>query len=754
MNWFYSFIVFQFTILLLHGRPETSTISTMTTASEHHHLSSVQSIVQNSENGPSSPSALPSAIVSAGSTKKPPSTTPLLTTRRVLSTVAQLKKVSPTRKAAKLSETTISASTAGSAQDSTAKTTRYYDKSNRTHTIMHANQMNITAKYQNNTSNNPQSLSSKNRTISKLRELRQQYVNGLNRQYLGNVYNVAPYLTQLMTTPKSIHTFLSSAPQQTYYIVHPDDIVNFNPQQSNLNLGNIGSLGNILGVGNPINTNLVSSLSASESYQLPRPPPLTVNIPYHEFPAQSSQSLPSLPPPLFHSANITKLYSIIGSSTPDPYNNFQEIQLNPSSFGQKIVKFSVTTHRPYKSNNQYGNGQNKRKPINNTNKNQDQFNQYNGNSNQIDNNQNDVNRISIVYNESSQFFQANKNQSNSNELSSQNKPKECLVTPNAGIGQTESVCNSNDLKITIKFDGSIANATEKNAVKSKPKKKKTVIMTRPVTPAPFYDTQSYESDEGSDESNELSGIFEPLQNVFGFMESSSSVERKPSSLERKPGHKDGEVVNKYQTVILQTPAPPKEKDHKSKFHKLFAILTMMSVLTPIGFALWTLVLSPILVITIGGVALGVVLYPFLAISKKQQMHHYSEERSPRIVLHKRPRPIYTKPINLMPIKIQKVIPKQPEHPEPLGPGHVIAKWTATERRNENHTFENPPKFTNNQRRRPQQQQQQPQRIIPIRLRKLHVRSKRRARDNEFKQWLLVQNNFNIRIMTPNHDYDY
>lgn len=804
MNWFFSVIVFQFTILLLHGRPETST-STATTSPErftakiehYDHPSSVPSFVQASGNEPSSPSpspsslpvvSFPSAISSSESTKKQQLSTtaaistPLLTTKRILSTMAQVKKVPPTKKLSKIPETTVSTtSTTAAALDSTAKTTRYYDRYNRTDTnIWHANQNSRIPKHHiNSTTNN-------NNTVSNLRELRQQYVNDLNRQYLGNVYNINPYLTHLLTTPKSIDRFVASAPQQTYFIVHPDDMANFDQFQSNIQLENVGDLGPILNVGNPINTNLVNTFSASESYQLPRPPPLVVN---NNLPSKLS---PPKSPPLFHSTNITKLYSIIGSSTPDPYNNFQEVPLEPSLYGQQVVKFSVNSQRPYKPNgNRYGNGQNKRKPIYHTNnKNHENF---TPNLYQVGSNPNGINKISIVYNESSQLYNTNKNENRppaddlkanvKNETLHQNTPKECLVTPNTGNSQTENVCNSNDLKIIIKFDGGsiLANATtEKNAVKPKPKKKnkrKPVIMTTTTTAAPppppaaaqFYDSLSYESNEISEESNELSGFFEPIQNVFGFAESSSSLERRPLHGHRPQhghGNKDknkhkhkqsGEVVNKYQTIILQTPPPPHHttdsasssssfpvlsmKNHKKMLYKLFAILSMMAILKPLGFGLWTLILSPLLVITIGGVALGVILYPFLAIAKQQQIH-YATARSPRIVIHKHPRPIKPKLILKRPQR-----PQRPNKLGKLGPGYVYAKWTEPARRRidftrQAHTISH--KFN-------RRQQQPIKRIIPIRHRNFQARPRRHARDTEFQQWLLIQNNFNIRIMSPFHD---
>lgn len=729
------------------------------------HPSSVSAIITSLGNEPS---------LSTGSAdlKKHLATTiavspPAQVTKRVLSTTAQIKKVEPTKKVTNSPQSHSFSPAAAAALDAIAKTTRYHDVDTHTH-IMHAKHKNAKHFAQNSNQTSPSSTSqpiNRNNTAH-LRKLKQQYVNGLNRQYLGNVYSYNPFLAQTLTTPKSIHTLVASAPQQTYYIVNPDDITSFDPIQSNINLANFGhlanteTLGSVLNVPHPFNTNLVGTLSTSETFdlpQLPRPPPLTVNIPYHEFPT------PTHTPTLINTANITKLYSIIGSSTPDPYTNYEEVQTKPSLIRKKVVKFSVTTHRPYKygnnfnnnNSNKHGNGQHKHKHNNyhnNNNKRPDYFDNGSGS----DNHQNSVNKISIVYNESSQFL--NENTQNYqyqnqpiNELNAKNKsniqttPKECLVTPSLGNATNENICNSNDLKIIIKFDGnSILNTTDKNAVKAKPKKKKIVATTTTTTPIPYYDSLSYESDETKEESSELGSFLEPIQNIFGFFPS----ERKPGKKgnKNKEGHKkkSGEVVNKYQTIILQTPAPPAEKphkDHKSLFYKFLALLPILAILKPLGFGLWTLVLSPLLVIAIGGIALGVVLYPFMVISRKQI--HYASGRSPRIVIHKHPRPMYKKPINNMPVF------KKPPQPSPLGPGYLLARWKESERRKS----VLPPHLNINTRKTFHNNRQQ-KRIIPIRLRKLQQRAKRRARDTEFQQWLLIQNNFNIRIMSPNHDYDY
>lgn len=756
MNWLFSLMVFQYTILLLHGRPDiSSTLAPEKITLEMEHPSSVPAVITSLgiETSPGMTNTEIKKHLSTTLAVSPPSQT----TKRMLSTV---KKIDPTKKATNKPEL-VTFSTAIPSMEAIIKTTRYQDVDNRTKENMHAKQFTANHSKRNNNKSHVQPTSLYNTTH--LRNLKQQYVNRLNRQYLGNIYNYNPYLAQVMTTPKAFQAIVAPPPQQTYFIVNSDDIGALDAIQTNGNLGNfvnVGNLGHIFNVDNPLNANFQSSLTASDTYQqVPRPPPLTVNIPYHEFPTPS-------PPLLYNSANITKLYSIIGSSTPDPYNNYEQVQTKPSLVRKKVVKFSVTTHRPYKHNNKNGNGHYSNKYSNkpHNNHNTDEFNQSNENhhhsgSEQFNSNESNVNKISIVYNESSQLYHTHNNDNNKhviniggngskfkNESLSQSTPKECLVTSNT---QNENVCNSNDLKITIKIDGNnLNNATNKNEVIAKQKKKKLTTTTTTTTSVPFYDDLSYESDETKEESDELSSFLEPIQNLFGFFTPASrSRRRQRKGQNNKGGHKDksGEIVNKYQTIILQTPEPPKKdhskKDVKSLIYKVLALLPIFAILKPLGFGIWTLALSPLLVVVIGGVALGVILYPFLAISRKQ-IYYASANRSPKIVIHKHPRPIHSKPI-------YNPVQSKPSNPTYGDPSYTVAKWNAPERRRysiiPNSNSHSRKMFYNNR---------QQNRMIPIHLRKLQERSKRRARDTQFQQWLLIQNNFNIRIMSPNQDYDY
>ncbi|XP_031638578.1 uncharacterized protein LOC116350783 [Contarinia nasturtii] len=133
MNWICSLIVFQYTILLLQGRPETSTSSMPEKITlEMEHPSSVSEILTTLESG------LPSEIVSAD-TKKHLSanvaiSTPSQTTKRVMSTT-QSRKNEPIKKATKAPELVISSSsstisTASSDMDFIAKTTRLIEELN------------------------------------------------------------------------------------------------------------------------------------------------------------------------------------------------------------------------------------------------------------------------------------------------------------------------------------------------------------------------------------------------------------------------------------------------------------------------------------------------------------------------------------------------------------------------------------------------------------------------------------------------
>lgn len=780
MNWIGYLIVFQYTILLLQARPETSTSSSSSEkiTLEMEHPASVSAIITTLEN------SVPAEFTGA-ELKKHLSAAVGIPEQPInrASPGPQIKKNDPTKKTTKTPELDT-LSTIPSDMELISKTTRYNNVDNHTHNMVHAKYLTANnvfeelnyAKSHLPLLNNP----------SILKQLRQQEINRINQQYLTNVYTYNPYLTQLLTTPKTVQTFFATAPvqtpipvsvpvsQATYYLVNPDEIGTLDTIQTNEQFLNIE---------NTFNPHYVST----DTYQVPRPP--TVNIPYHEFPSTA-------PPLLLESSNITKLYSIIGSSTPDPFVDFHSSATKPSR--RKVVKFSVTTHRSVKySSNKYGSHhQNHKKKNSNKNQNnhkyhnlenqenhiysQSNFHTHNTNSNKFPNKQTVGNQISVVYNESSQIINntplTNSINLNTTELNNEKNntipettTKECLVTKKSENPQFENVCSSNDLKIIIKFDGTtVPNATDRSVIESKPKKIKTTTsapVTEDSSDESDYDSLDYESNDlddynDDDESEEL-GFLSPIRDLLGLGRAPAGNRRRRQRIrqrrrrqrkrkrgkrkkfkdkdKKKHGNKGddpNEIINKYQTIILQSPPPPttttaepeKHKFHlsKSSFYKLLALIPILSIAKPILFGIWTVVLSPILVITIGGIALGVILYPFLAISRKQ-IYYASTRRSPRIVVHRHP--------------TTRFASKAPSS------GIRIAKWRSNERRRV-HAPRNPM-----QRRKMFNNNFHQKRTIPIRYTNLQ-RSGRRTRDTEFQQWLMIQNNFNIRIMSPEHDFDY
>lgn len=721
MNWIYSLIVLQCTILLLHARPETSSLSPVATVG----MESSQPAIQTSQSVTSSVeiAETPASKMHLTTNVAAPSTKRLLVT-------SQVKKVEPIIKKVTKAPELVTFSTVS--VDADSKTTRYHHVDNHTNDTLHANQ--LTVHNAGNYNNYTNSIALLNNT-----SLVRTPINGSSRQYLGNVYTYNPYYSQALTTPKSVETILSSQP--SYFVVNNNEIGA---------ISTIETGGNIYNVEHALGPHVINA----ETYQVPRP--LTVNIPYHQFPTAS-------PPLLHNAANITKLYSIIGSSTPDPYTNYHALQT--PQVKRKVVKISVTTHRTI--NKSTGNQQKQKNP--------NKYNKYpNHNDNKFSeiahftDSKGNLNKISIFYNESNHYFTIDDNKKpnkskdkhkhptdvdklavNKNETKNHTSSKnECVITPNA---QGESVCNSNDLKIIIKFDG--GNQTEKSVTTPKPKKRKTTTRApTTTTPAPTtisyeeYEDFSYENSETTEQYDEIGGFLEPIQNLFGLNQLSRDRNRRRRRRRKRPtkdkdkdkdkkrrGNKDkDEVINKFQTIILQSPPPPTtttapEPSHKNyiskwTLYKLLAMIPIFGVVKPLLFGLWTIVLSPLLVIAIGGLALGVILYPFLAISRKQ-IYYASTQRSPRIVVHKHPTPRY---------KYNRLRPTT---------GIRIAKWNSAERRM---TAPNRRRINGIQRKR----------IIPIRRRQLQQANKRRTRDTQFQQWLLIQNNFNIRIMSPNHDYDY
>lgn len=643
-----------------------------------------------------------------------------------------------------------------------------------------------------------------------------------NRQFVENVYTLNAYfsttaspptfyqtnqwpyaqiLVPSLTTERPLQTFLAPATQtETILVDYSYDPSNgFHPDRNYFNF----------------NTNLENG--ETFQYQIPRPlPPINpnpiVNIPYRRRPEYSAAS-----PTLLHlSKNITRLYSV---TTPDPYNQYQKLHIKPPvTTERKSIKLSVSGNRPHRHHNHNSNNNNKHHKhhsdscqgnchngnynVKKTNKNgskngSNNNNNHNHNSNDDNDNDNDdnswdnenhFNAVNVQYNESSQIisnFNSNPhlystNQSNNpnnvnanfhtiNQQSQNNtKSKECLIkfnSPNVLPG--ENVCDTNDLKIIIKFDNPsiVNNTTEKPKQRkkrpSKPKMTTTTTTTTPAptSPLPFYysadnENDYYESTEiEEEESGEFGSFLRPLQNMFGFGADDEGQAKRPNR-RKKPSHgNDGHGnnkpmavpdINKYQTIILQSPAPPtmapspssKHNIKKSTLLKFLAFLPILTVLKPALFGLWTLVLSPILVITIGGIALGVVLYPFLTISREQTISYSSPYRSARVVIHKHPKPLKRRrPQNHI------VIPADKRSRPPFDRRRTFTIEPHLRYR----IGQNTPN-----RRRVSISRKRWQPRPPLRIRTFHHhRSKRRAQDARFQQWLLIQNNFNVRVMSYN-----
>lgn len=578
-----------------------------------------------------------------------------------------------------------------------------------------------------------------------------QSANGTNRQYFGGVFNLNPYTASpslyqqptqqpnqwqfapipslSFTTQKPIQAiFIPATTQPTTFYISPNGLITFSETGT--------ATSNVVNIPNP-----VKFKPNAGTYQLQRPPissSQSINIPFFDYYSTEPSSL------LHLTKNITKLYSIIGSSTPsDPYSNYQKLQTRPAFTKKQVLKIRVTStqYPPVEHNN-----------VNGVKLTGNEFNQYNNNQTQNSNrHQNKFTELNVQYNESSQysnkFDNTNNNTvehfSNHNNNNTQTKTKECSIKANS-----ENICNTNDLNIIIKLDsGDIANATNNNK-NDHVKQKKTV-----TTPTPFFNIISPHDSENEEETEDDYGFgsyIEPIQNVFSFAPGYRARKKKKPQhgmhgmhgMHGDHGNMDT-ISNKYQTILLQPPRRKKPKKSSTKqlplkllFFKLLAFMPILA-LKPIFFGFWTMVLSPILVIAISGIALGVVLYPWLTISR-EQVAYASSHRAPKIIYHRHPkarmrpkkrfyqrnpgfrRPIYTK--SNTPFLRRRMFD--------IEPNYSISS--------SDEIFSNGIRF----KKHPQ-----------IHLNTFQ-RSKRRARDTHFQQWLLIQNNFNVRILSRNANDDH
>lgn len=121
---------------------------------------------------------------------------------------------------------------------------------------------------------------------------------------------------------------------------------------------------------------------------------------------------------------------------------------------------------------------------------------------------------------------------------------------------------------------------------------------------------------------------------------------------QRPYHTTTEQPPKTLTIV----AHDKDKDHSKigYLDKFLHMLPLLSILKPLSFGFWTIALSPLLVVAAGGVAIAVILYPWLTLSQEHQVAAV-HRRAPAVVIHKhtsharRPivryrRPVYVRPL--------------------------------------------------------------------------------------------------------------
>lgn len=141
---------------------------------------------------------------------------------------------------------------------------------------------------------------------------------------------------------------------------------------------------------------------------------------------------------------------------------------------------------------------------------------------------------------------------------------------------------------------------------------------------------------------------------------------------RRKGMKKPEPMP-IQTILLQRPpehpttttmAPLKQMPvvvHKEKYgylDKFLQMIPILSLLKPLSFGFWTLALSPLLVVAAGGVAIAVILYPWLTLSHEHQVVAQNS-RPPSVVIHRHSSPVvhvrrpiiqYRRPVVVRPIR--------------------------------------------------------------------------------------------------------
>lgn len=526
--------------------------------------------------------------------------------------------------------------------------------------------------------------------------------NQTNRQYLGSVYDISTYSTEplsagsgnrpiqweltpiLTTTSNPIERIFMRPTKANGIYLRPSGLFTFADPS-------VGSADLLF---EPIDT---------ETYQLKRPPSHT-NVP--QFDDYSS------PIDVLHRThNVTRphLLTTTGTNTgrPDTYDDFYETRAE--STNGKVVEVNVTATTT-------------------------------------------STEPTILHTNFTDKLMHSTNNPTQNKINA-TTTKDCLVRPNS-----ENICGSNDLNIVIKLDtGSSPNAATPNDGKVRVKQKVRRVRTTTIVPYIKYEPYNYddhnddeeEDDDAQDEDYGISSYVEPIQNVFSLMPAyETRKKKKPMHMKKPHKHHDDDMVHKYQTIIVQTHAPPvteappkkhiKEFSLHGLFYKLLAFMPFLAI-KPIFFGFWTMVLSPILVIAISGVALAVTLYPWISISHDQVAYaRLQSRRAPKIIVHRHP---VRRPDRGPSVRLHTTKPFGRQERKPP----FLRRRTLTSQ----------PPF--GQMREPSDNGSSRSKRFPLTQRAnvmRHRRMNRHVRDTHFQEWLLVQNNFNVRILSPHKDRDH
>lgn len=625
--------------------------------------------------------------------------------------------------------------------------------------------------------------------------------NGLHRQYLYSVNTIVgttspdvswhiptspPQIMPQQLRPTSTHTIIEH-PAQTSLFLSPQQIYTSNLIQTHTEAS----------IPSPQIINVANVESTFHSMPNNGRPQHQQYITQHR-PSLFHDSLRT---------NVTHLYSIITSTTatPDPYRNYQKVQTSPTVHRRKVLRLRVTTATPPSSTafpkftvtivkkdkpmdltkspnkNDDKNKNNKKTNQNHAdNKNQEvkKDNKNTGNNNKKKKPENESSTKKPEQQNNNKINGKKKNEKNVTEVASINNKlrlAQCKITANDSDFRNENVCGAGDLKIIIKFDGdslndtteslkqaSIKNTTQTKGVSATSNKGSTDVKQ---AEGDDLDYQYYDDADYPDEVGQLRG---PQANKrrrqrirrrrqrnrnrrkrYRNRRKRTRVrQRRRKSRRKKNKDKKGEgggdygsgsSENVYQTIVLQPnkthPSSPTTQlvpvhrhpvlteptsEKHEWFMKFLSYVPLIALLKPISFGFWTIALSPVLVIGAATLALGVALYPWFTLSKEHAIHT-AIKRPPTVVIHKHPRSSAGPPA--VPITVRYAKP-------------TYSRPTFSHRRKINvesiRTDDEQPQNTN----------------YPfIRRHKRQANlftTKYTYRDINFRHWLLIKNNFEIR----------